>query len=101
MVIRLSPTLEKRIVRAAKAQGITPAQWLEQAAKERLGAKRPPREQVSEARRQLDELLRHKKKTLDFMAEVHQAKREAGRLYEDNADWIERVAPQVAAPGRG
>jgi len=92
MVIRLSPTIEKRVARAAKAKGIKPSQLVEAALREYLAAERKPREQVSEARRQLNELLRHKKKSVDFMAEVHEAKREAGRLYEDNAEWIERAS---------
>jgi len=101
MVIRLSPTIQKRVTRAAKAKGIEPSQLVEDALKEFLRTKREPREQVSEARRQLDELLRHKKKTVDFEAEVHQAKRSAGKLYEDNADWIERVAAEGTEHGKG
>ncbi len=101
MVIRLSPTIEKRVARAAKAKGIKPSQLVEAALKEYLAAERKPREQVSEARRQLDELLRRKKKTVDFDAEVHQAKRSAGKLYEDNADWIERVAAEGTEHGKG
>ena len=92
MVIRLSPTIQKRVTRAAKAKGIEPSQLVEDALKEFLKTKREPREQVSEARRQLDELLKHMRKPVDFDAEVHAAKRRAGQLYEDNAEWIERAS---------
>ncbi len=51
MVIRLSPTIQKRVTRAAKAKGIKPSQLVEDALKEYLTAERKPREQVSEARR--------------------------------------------------
>lgn len=92
MVIRLSPTLEKRVARAAKARGVKPDKLVADALKQYLAVERKPRAEVSEARRQLHALVRHKKKVVDFDAEVHAAKRSAGRLYEDNADWIERVA---------
>jgi hypothetical protein len=103
MVIRLSPTLEKRVARAAKAKGIKPDQWIEIAVKQQLAAegKPPTAEPVSDARRQLDELLRHKKKTTDFMTAVHAAKRRAGKLYEDNADWIEHIAAHGTEHSRG
>ncbi|MBM3129386.1 MAG: toxin-antitoxin system HicB family antitoxin [Chloroflexi bacterium] len=102
MVIRLSPTLEKRVARAAKAKGVKPNQWIETAVKQQLAAedKRQPEEPVSDARRQLDELLRHKKKVEDFDAAVHAAKRYAGKLLEDNADWIDRVTAQGTEHGR-
>ena len=89
MVIQLSPTLEESIAREAKQEGKLPEQLIQEMFETHLALKRQPREQVSEARRQLDELLKHKKKTVDFDAEVHAAKREAGRLLEDNAEWIE------------
>jgi hypothetical protein len=94
MVIRLSPALEKRVARAAKAKGIKPDQWIETAVKQKLATedKRQTEEPVSDARRQLDELLRHMKKPVDFDAAVHKAKRRAGQLYEDNAEWIERAS---------
>lgn len=99
MVIRLSPTLEKRVARAAKAQGIKPERLVRVALDQYLAPRRKPRAQVSEARRQLDELLRHKKKVEDFDAAVHAAKRYAGKLLEDNADWIDRVAAQGTEHG--
>ncbi len=101
MVIRLSPTLKKRVERAAKTEGVTLSKWLEDAAKQRLAPKPKPREQVSEARRQLNELLKHQKPPADFMAAVHEAKREAGKLYEDNADWIEQVMTEGTEHSRG
>jgi len=94
MVIRLSPTMEKRVARAAKAKGVKPDRLVESILKQRLPAEDKPREQVSEARRQLDQLLKHMSKPADFDAAVHAAKRHAGRLYEDNAGWIERASHQ-------
>jgi len=91
MVIRLSPTLQKRVLRAAKAKGIKPDQLVSTAVKQYLAEPKPSEtEQVSETRRQLDELLKHMRKPDDFDAAVHEAKRWAGKLYEDNADWIEQ-----------
>ena len=92
MVIRLSPTMEKRVARAAKAQGIKPDRWVGNILKQHLAAEGRSREPVSEARRQLDQLLKHMRKPADFDAAVHAAKRHAGRLYEDNAEWIERAS---------
>ena len=91
MVIRLSPTLQKRVERAAKAEGVTLSKWLEDAVKQRLAAERKPPEQVSEARRQLNELLKDQKPPEDFMAAVHDARRYARQLEEDNADWLDMV----------
>ncbi len=91
MTIQLSPTLEKRVLREAKARGIKPNQLVEQVLKAHFQPQKVT-QQESAARRELRALLRNKKKTLDFMAEVHKAKREAGKLLKDNADWIERVA---------
>ena len=73
MVIQLSPTLEESIAREAKQEGKLPEQLIQEMFETHLALKRQPREQVSE----------------DFDAEVHAAKREAGRLLEDNAEWIE------------
>jgi hypothetical protein len=36
-------------------------------------------------------LLQHKKKTVNFMAAVHRAKRNADKLIQDNEEWIEQV----------
>jgi predicted transcriptional regulator len=73
MVIRLSSTLQKRVEREAKARGAKPAKLFEDALREYLASKRKPRNQVSEARQQLRELLKHKKKVDDFDAAVHAA----------------------------
>ncbi len=89
MVIRLSSAMVKRVERVAKARGVKPSKLVEDALKEYLAPKQP--DEISEARRQLNELLKHKKKTVDFDAAVHAAKRYAGKLLEDNADWIEHV----------
>ncbi len=90
MVIRLSSAMVKRVERVAKARGVKPSKLVEDALKEYLAPKQP--DEISEARRQLNELLKHKKKTGDFDAAVERAKRRAGELYEANADWIERVS---------
>jgi hypothetical protein len=92
MVIRLSPTLERRIEREAKVQGIAPERLVENILKQYLSVKKARSEAMSATRRQLDALLRYKKRTVDFAAAVQRAKRKAGRLYEDNAEWIERVS---------
>lgn len=92
MVIRLSPTLEKRIEREAKVQGIKPQRLVENVLKQYLRVKQARPEAISTTRRQLDALLRYKKRTVDFGATVQRAKRRAGQLYEDNAEWIERVS---------
>ena len=97
MVIRLSPTLQKRVERAAIARGVKPSKLVEAALKEYLN----PRDQVSEARRQLRQLLKHKKKTVDFDAAVERAKHYAGKLLDDNADWIEQVTAHGTEHGRG
>lgn len=91
MTIQLSPALEKRVAREAKARGITPKQVVEEALKVYFKPPPKPRPQESEARRQLRELTKHKKRTVDFDAAVESAKRAAGQLIEDNADWIEHV----------
>ncbi|MBI4786372.1 MAG: hypothetical protein HY782_04930 [Chloroflexi bacterium] len=88
-MIQLSPVLEERIVRAAKQKGIEPEKLVEKAVDKLLAEDGGP--QVSEARRKLRELAKYKKPVVDFDAAVHQAKRRAGQLLEDNADWIEHV----------
>ncbi len=80
MVIRLSPALEERIERAAKEKGIKPDKLVDEAVQEYLAGERQT-EQISEARRQLDDLLQHMKKPKDFDASMEDAKRNAGRLY--------------------
>ncbi len=101
MVIRLSPTFQKRVEREAKAKGLKPAELVEVALKECLAPKRKPREPVSEARRQLRELLKHKKKTMDFDEAVHAAKRAGGKLIEDNQDWIDSVMARSTQRAKG
>ncbi len=92
MTIQLSPALQKRVARTAKARGITAKQLVEEALRAYLKPPPKARPQESEARRQLRVLLRNKKKTIDFMVEVHRAKQSAGKLLEDNAEWIESVS---------
>lgn len=101
MVIRLSPTIQKRVTRAAKAKGIKPSQLVEDALKEFLKTKREPREQVSDARRRLRELARYKKPVADFDAAVHRAKARARQSYEDNAEFIELAARRFSEPRDG
>ncbi len=116
MSIQLSPTLEKRITRAAKAKGIKPEKLLAEAFKAYMILDRQAPPAQSDARRRLNELakyrkksaepeselqslLKKKKKTVDFMADVHKAKQSAGQLYEDNADFLERVKTRSAKHG--
>ncbi len=99
MVIRLSPALEERIERAAKEKGIKPDKLVEEAVQEYLAGERQT-EQVSEARRQLDDLLQHMKKPKDFVAEVRAAKERAAKLYEDNAEAIDQSSRRFSS-GRG
>ncbi|MBI4673551.1 MAG: hypothetical protein HY741_18005 [Chloroflexi bacterium] len=91
MTIQLSPALEKRVAREAKARGIAPKQVVEEALKAYF---KPPTatRQESSARRELRALLQNKKKTADFIAEVRRARRAAGKLLDDNAEWIEHVS---------
>ncbi len=98
MVIRLSPTMQKRVERAAKARGVKPSKLVEELLTERLVAERKPREQVSEARKRLRELAKYKKKVDDFDAELHEARRYARQLEEDNAEFIEAAARRYAKP---
>jgi hypothetical protein len=99
MVIRLSPALEERIERAAKEKGVEPEKLVEEAVQEYLAGERQT-EQISEARRQLDDLLQHMKKPEDFVAEVRAAKKRADKLYEDNAEAIEQSSRRFRS-GRG
>jgi hypothetical protein len=98
MVIRLSPTLEKRVARAAKAKGIRPDRLVRVALSQYLAPKRNPRAQVSEARLRLRQLARYKKPVTDFDAEVHAARQYARQLEEENAEFIEAAAGRFAGP---
>jgi hypothetical protein len=51
-------------------------------------------EPTSEARKELRKLLWRKKKTVDFMEEVHQARARAREVEEANQDWIDLVTSQ-------
>ena len=98
MVIRISPTLQKRVTRAAKAKGIKPEKLVSAALKQYLAQAKPREtEQVSPERQQLNELLKHMKKPVDFDTAGHQAKRRAGQQYEDNAEWLEQSAHRFAS----
>jgi len=57
-------------------------------------------EPVSEARKELRKLLERKKKTVDFMEEVHQARAWAREVEEANQDWIDLVTSQGSERGR-
>ena len=96
MVIRLSPTLQKRVERAAIAEGVTLSKWLEAAVKERLAVKRKPREEISQARKRLRELAKYKKPVVDFDAEVHAVRAFAWKQYEDNAELIEMASKRYS-----
>jgi hypothetical protein len=51
-------------------------------------------EPTSEARKELRMLLWRKRKTVDFMEEVHQARARAREVEEANQDWIDLVTSQ-------
>lgn len=89
MTIQLSPALEKRIAREAKARGIKPKDLVEQALKAyfKPASKAPSPE--SAARQRLRELNKYKKKGVDFDTTVRQAKVKANQLYQDNIEFIE------------
>jgi hypothetical protein len=92
MTIELSPALQKRVLREAKARGVKPKQLVEAAVKAYLKPPAKRRLKETDARRQLRELTKKAKiRTTDFDAAVEAAKRSAGKLIEDNADWIEHV----------
>ncbi len=95
MVIRLSPAIQKRVERAAKARGVTPSRYVEELIKKNAPVKRKPRMQVSEARRQLNELLKGKTPKTDFMTALHVARRYARQLEEDNAEWIDSIMKRI------
>lgn len=88
MTIQLSPTLEKRVAREAKARGIKPKDLVEKALKAYLKPPTKTRPQESEARRRLRELNKFKRKVVDFDATVREAKAAASKLYEDNTAFI-------------
>ncbi len=95
MTIQLSPTLEKRVARIAKARGIQPKQLVEEAVRAYLKPQTPPRPETA-ARRELRALLRNKKKTVDFDAALHKARAYARQMEDDNAEFIERAAKRYA-----
>jgi hypothetical protein len=92
MTIQLSPALEKRVARAAKARGIKPKDLVEEALKEYLKPVRKTRLPESAARKRLRELNKYKKQDVDFDTAVRQAKLQAYNLYQDNVEFIEMGA---------
>ncbi|MBI5649453.1 MAG: hypothetical protein HZC40_03245 [Chloroflexi bacterium] len=101
MVVRLSPTIQKRVERKAKAQGIKPAQLIELALKQYLAPKPKPVAPVSDARRQLNESARFMKKNVDFDAALHAARQYARQLEADNAEFIEMASKRFASRRAG
>lgn len=99
MTIELSPALQKRVLREAKARGIPPGQIVEEALK--IYFKPASAKQESAARRELRALLKHKKETDDFLAQVRRARRRAGKLIADNEDWIDQVSARGSEHRRG
>jgi len=101
MTIQLSPALQKRVARTAKARGITAKQLVEEALRAYLKPPPKARPQESEARKRLRELNKYKKKEADFDAALHRARAYARQLEEDNAEFIELVANRYARPKPG
>jgi hypothetical protein len=96
MTIRLSPALEKRVQRAAKARGMKPSEWVEKALREYLKGVGTTQTHVSEARRRLRALAKYKKPVTDFDTAVHEARRYARQLESDNAEFIEAAAKRYS-----
>jgi len=92
MTIQLSPALEKRVAREAKARGIKPKELVEQALRAYLKPPTKTRPQESEARRRLRELTKYKKRNVDFDTAVHEARKYARQMEADNAEFIELAA---------
>lgn len=96
MTIQLSPALEKRIAREAKARGIKPKDLVEQVLKEYLKPARKTLPPESAARKRLRELNKFKKQDVDFDTAVRQAKLQAYNLYQDNVEFIEMGVKRYA-----
>lgn len=91
MTIQLSPTLEKRIAREAKARGMKPKELAEQILKAYFKPQAAARPETA-ARRELRARLRNKEITTDSDRKLHAARAYARQMEEDNAHFIERAA---------
>lgn len=101
MTIDLSPAMQKRIAREAKARGIPPKQLVEEAVKAYLKPQSKSALEVTASRRRLRELTqKYKKRNVDFDPAVHEAKRAAAKLYEDNLEFIELGSKRFAKSRR-
>jgi hypothetical protein len=96
MTIRLSPAMEKRVARIAKARGLKPNELVEEALKAYLKPQSKPTPPESDARRRLRELTKHKTRQVDFDTAVHEAKEYGRQVYEDNIEFIELGSKRYA-----
>jgi len=96
-VITLPESLLRQASETARQKGIEVEALVIEAVERYLVEQRE--ELVSEARKELRKLLRHKKKTVDFMEEVHQERARAREMEEANQDWIDLVAFQDTEHG--
>ena len=90
-VITLPEPLLQQASETARQRGIEVDALVIEAVERYLEEQR--QEPVSEAREQLRKYLRHKKKTVNFMKEVHQARAWARKAEEANQDWIDLTSP--------
>jgi hypothetical protein len=96
-VITLPGPLLQQASEAARQKGIEVDALVIEAVERYLEERRE--EPVSEARKELRKLLQRKKKTVDFMEEVHQARAWAREVEETNQDWIDLVTSQSTEHG--
>jgi tRNA-dihydrouridine synthase len=102
-VITLPEPLLQQASEAARQKGIEVDALVIEAVERYLEEQRE--KSVSEARKELRKLLRRKKKTADFMEQVHQARdwaREVEEANQDVADLISAYTPEefLALPSR-
>ena len=101
MTIQLSPTVEKRLAREAKARGIKPKDIVEEALNVYWQPSKSEPLFQSEDWNKLRELTRkYKKRHVDFDTAVSEAKAKAYQLYEDNIEIIELAAKRYTRSGK-
>ena len=96
-VITLPEPLLQQVSETARQKGIEVDALVIEAVERYLQEQQE--EPVSEARKELRKLLERKKKTVDFMEEVHQARAWAREVEEANQDWIDLVTSQGTEHG--
>ena len=97
-VITLPEPLLQQASETARRKGIEVNALVIEAVERYLEEQR--KEPILEVRKELRRLLRHKKKTVDFMEEVHQARAWAREVEEANQGWIDLVTSQSTECGR-